>query len=149
MPMFDDPKKELQRLQQELLAAEEEEYGQIPDEMDKLTEDCDRVTDEDYSDLFQEEPQTFYRNYSNGYGRDVRNFANNYGVGHSGALLRESEEYDNEGSDELDGTAIYMDDIRERPRKKKKKGSILWTLIAIAEVGILIALVRWCMEWFL
>ena len=50
MPMFDDPKKHLRRMQEELLAAEEEEeYGEYSEQA--------------------EENLAAYRNYSNNYGR--------------------------------------------------------------------------------
>ena len=62
MPMFDDPKKELQRLQQELLA-EEEEY-----EEEILTEDewFEREIAEAKVLSGYQEPEV--RNYANGYG---------------------------------------------------------------------------------
>ena len=61
MPMFDDPKKELQRLQQELLA--EEEY-----EEEFLTEDewFEREIAEAKALSGYQEPEV--RNYANGYG---------------------------------------------------------------------------------
>jgi len=72
MPVFDDPRKELQRLQQELLAEEEEDLEDLMEEY--AEEDYESFFQEDYEDEYTQEP--FYRNFSNRYGADVRNFAN-------------------------------------------------------------------------
>ena len=61
--MFDDPKKELQRLQDELLAEEDLEIGEYEED---LTEDYEDFFGEDFAGEDAQEPA--YRNYANGYG---------------------------------------------------------------------------------
>ena len=83
MPMFDNPDRELSRLQQQLL--EEEELEELVEEFGE----------EDYEDCFQEDyeeetREPFYRNHANGYGADIRNFANGY----RGEALFEEEEFE-------------------------------------------------------
>ena len=86
MPIFDNPDRELNRLQQSLL--EEEELEELVEEFGE----------EDYEDCFQEDyeeetQEIFYRNHANGYGADIRNFANGY---RGEALLEEEEDYEEE-----------------------------------------------------
>jgi len=72
MPMFDDPKKELNRLQRQLLAEEEPE--QEPDFYEEYMDE-DAWLDEEIAeakallgyDELEEEPPV--RNYANGYGK--------------------------------------------------------------------------------
>ena len=68
MPMFDDPKKELNRLQRELLEEEEayeEEYRSEEDWLDDEIAEAKAMLGMDEE---EEEPE-IYRNYANGYGR--------------------------------------------------------------------------------
>jgi len=64
MPMFDDPKKELQRLQQQLLAEEayEEEYMDEEDWLDQEIAEAKALSG------YQEPAEPPVRNYANGYG---------------------------------------------------------------------------------
>jgi len=70
MPIFDDPKKSLERMQRQLLQ-EEEEYGEeeyLTDEEwfdGELAEAKALLEEEEYT---EEEDETLYRNYANGYG---------------------------------------------------------------------------------
>ncbi len=69
MPMFDDPKKELNRLQRELLEEEEtfeEEYRSEEDWLDDQIAEAKAMLGMDEEE--EEEPE-IYRNYANGYGR--------------------------------------------------------------------------------
>ena len=71
MPMFDDPKKELRRLEQQLLA--EEEYDEY--EEDYLTEDEwleQELAEAKALSGYQEPREAPVRNYANGYGAQVR-----------------------------------------------------------------------------
>ncbi len=74
MPMFDDPKKALNRLQRELLEEEEqyeEEYLSEDDWLDDPIAEARALLgmdDEEEEDEEEEEPE-IYRNYANGYGR--------------------------------------------------------------------------------
>ena len=63
MPVFDDPRRELLRLQQELLAEEEEELDDLMEEY--ADEDYESFFQEDYEDEYEQEP--FYRKSADGY----------------------------------------------------------------------------------
>ena len=67
MPVFDNPRRELQRLQQELLAEENEELDDLMEEY--ADEDYENYFQEDYEDEYEQEP--FYRKQSNGYRSDT------------------------------------------------------------------------------
>ena len=69
MPMFDDPRKELQRLQQELLAEEEEMEPEFLDEDDWLERE---LAEAKALSGYQEPVQPPVRNYANGYGAAQR-----------------------------------------------------------------------------
>ena len=58
--MFDDPRKELQRLQEELLAEDDPEIGEYEED---LTEGFEEFFDDE-----SDEGDEHYRNYANGYG---------------------------------------------------------------------------------
>lgn len=68
--MFDNPRKDLQRLQQELLAAEdpeweeEEEYEEYEDSEETLHEMKEFLAREDWE---EEEREPLYRSYTDGY----------------------------------------------------------------------------------
>ena len=72
--MFDDPKKELERLEEELLAAEapDDEFEQMYSEILEEFGEKEPTTDEEYlRDMMTEPP---VRNHANGYGtRPVQN----------------------------------------------------------------------------
>lgn len=80
--MFRDKDEQLQRLQEALL--EEEQTAQLPEE-------------EDFEALLWETDQgetpTVYQNYSNDYGRNLRNFASGYKAYNSDDTDVELEEY--------------------------------------------------------
>ena len=90
MPMFDDPDRELSRLQQQLLDDEDEELEELMDEYGEA--DFEECFQEDYE---EETREVFYRNHANGYGMDIRNFANGY----RGEDLLEEEEDEEEYDD--------------------------------------------------
>lgn len=67
--MFDDPKKELERLEEQLLAAEEpdDEFERLYEEIFEEFGEKEQTTDEEYlKGLLTEEPPV--RNHANGYG---------------------------------------------------------------------------------
>ena len=82
--MWNDAKEELKRLEAELLAEEEvpEEESEEIEEAEEAEDDA--LLDEQALDLLLEEDDTraaesgVYRNFSNGYGKDLRNFASGY-----------------------------------------------------------------------
>ena len=70
MPMFDDPKKELQRLQQELLAEEESFEEAYFDEDEWLDQE---IAEAKALSGYQEPQPQPVRNYANGYGARPQN----------------------------------------------------------------------------
>lgn len=166
--MFDDPKKELQRLQDELLAEEDLEIGEFEED---LTEDYEDFFGGEYAEEYDEEP--FYRNHGNGYGADIRNYANGYGD------LRFQEE---EEEDLDEGEVFYREDYqqavkdqrrakketlrekrqqqkqtvreleearqsRKAAKKKKKKSVGLLTVVALAEILAIMVLITLWIQW--
>lgn len=146
MPMFDDPRKELKRLQEELLA-EEAEYPEEEPETpggfdDELEDILELIRDEkqDRPREYYQEPM--YRNFANNYGREqVRNYANNYGRGMSDALMEENVDDDD--------SALYADEYYDRePRKKKKeKGIRGLVILAVLEVLGIVAIAAWWVKF--
>jgi len=155
MPIFDDPQKELRRLHEQLLREDEEEYIQEDEDLDALIdeyaeEDYEEFFQEDYSEEYKQEP--FYRNFSNGYGADVRNFANGY----RGQALME-EENDADGYADWDEDpqeepfALFREEKRGlfRPRTKEPKDTReegigkLKIILMLELIGILSILIWW------
>ena len=142
--MFDNPKRALQRLQEELLAEEEdlpeEEYDEEYDE-DLDAEDIDELLsgEDDEEDDAQE---LFYRNHANGYGAGVRNYANRYG---RGSPRRFEEDEDREDAPEEDAV-LYRSDYRKARRKTKRKQLGL-VILAALELAAIIAIVVWWLSW--
>lgn len=83
MPMFDDPQKELRRLQQQLLA-EEEEYNEYDENGGEyLTEEEwleQELAEAKALSGYQEPQQAPVRNYANGYGAQPRRSQGGYGA---------------------------------------------------------------------
>ena len=127
--MLDDPKKELQRIQEELLAAEEEEWDDLSDIQDLL----DDYEEEDSIDAllaeFAEEETP------------VRNFANSYGKRQSRPVFDYQET-----DDELDDDAVlYREDARKKGKKKEKGVGGLVFLAILETIGILAIAAWWAM----
>ena len=68
MGIFDDPNKELQRLQDQLLAEDDEELDELIDEY--AEEDYEEFFEEDYEDEYEQED--YLRNFSGGYDAQSR-----------------------------------------------------------------------------
>ena len=132
MPMFDNPKEQLKRIQAELLAAEEEE------EFDDLSDIDDLL--QDYMD--EEE----YNQYSESAEKDLpayRNYSNNHRRAHTARFV-DTDSYD---EDDLDEDAVFY---REDYRRGKKKQSNRGLLIIICLELIAIACVLgWWASWLL
>ena len=130
--MFHKHDDRLQRLNEELLAEDEEYYEEEYDESDELSE-------ADLAELLGEEEEElpFFQNHANGYGRDIRNYANHYG---KGSPTRFDDEDMQEYDDLEDEEFLYRDDYRHAKKHKKKeapqqkKGGILWAVLAIIEL---------------
>ena len=67
--MFDDPKKELRALENQLLAAEEPKQQPIPDPEDEFQSIYAEVLAEFGPDGAEDEPPI--RNFANGYGKNI------------------------------------------------------------------------------
>lgn len=82
--MFRDTEEELERLQEQLLEEEEEETEAFPDE-----DEVARLLEEDGA--IPDAP--VYRNFSNDYGRGLRNFASGYRAYNGDKTDTDLEEY--------------------------------------------------------
>ena len=138
--MFDNPKKELHRLQEQLLAEEEdyeEEYEEYEDEdfAEDFAEEEELLTEEEEDGV-----ELFYRNHANGYGTQVRNYANRYGRGQKKQFdyLEEDEETDD------DRDYLFRQDSRKGSRRSNKLG---WLIIGILEVIAIGAIGLWWLSW--
>ena len=121
MALFDDPKKELRRLEEQLLA-EEEAYQE--ETLEELLEEY--TEDSELEDLFEES----YEPEPEAYAPQYKNFANDYGRAMTEALWEEEQDADR---------VVYSDEY-EAPKKKKKKGIgevIFLILLDIVLIGIL------------
>ena len=140
--MFDDPKKELRRLQEQLLAEEEDEYEEFEeeDEYEEYEEEYEDVDDyeddpdlEDIDELLEEddeEEEPSYRNYANRYGRG------------------RPKEFDYlEDDEEMDEPDFLSREDYRRGRRKKKKGNLGWVIIAFLEVIAISAIALWWLSW--
>lgn len=71
--MFRDAQEELERLQSQLLAEQQEQTGQ---------QETEFLDEEDFEELLSDTDQgqspEVYQNYSNDYGRQLRNYATGY-----------------------------------------------------------------------
>lgn len=158
--MFHRNDDRLQRLNEELLAEEdfeEEEYEEYPDEEDELDlEDIGQLLEEEET----AEEQVFYRNHANGYGADVRNFANRYG---RGSQKQFDDEEDWEDDDDLeDEEFLYRDDFRrakknrrkakraeKKAKRKERKGKLGLALLALLELIAIGGIIAWWISWIL
>lgn len=122
--MFKDTDKELQRLEAELLAEEEVQQPQAvpeeePDEELLSEEELDALL----ADTGPAKGRVVYQNFSNGYGRELRNYASGYNA------------YNSDTCDEdLDS---YSEEVRQEP-KKYTALVVLACLLAAGIVGILL-----------
>ena len=107
---------ELWKLQQELLAAEDEEYEEEDPDFEEPEYDEDDFDEGDIEDCFESDyeeeygQELFYRNHANDYGGAVRNYANRYGRG-SQKRFEDDERFEEE--DFADGDVLYRKDYRK------------------------------------
>lgn len=113
MAVFDDPNRELDRLQRQLLE-EEDELEDILEEYGE--EDYDTLFEEDYE---EETREPLYRNHANNYGADIRNFANGY----RGEALMDEED---------DRHFDYDDYVRGKKRRGPGRLLLILILLGIA-----------------
>ena len=156
--MFHKHDDRLRQLNEELLAEDEEYYEEEYAEEDDLTaEDITDLLGEDEEE--EEEAPLFCRNAANGYGRDIRNFANQYGKGSPKSF---DEDIFEDDEDLEDGEFLYRDDYRRAKKNKRKakkaakkearaekKGGIGLVILAIIELTAIIGILAWWASWVL
>ena len=150
--MFSKRNDRLQRLNDELLAEDEEYYEEEYEEEDPEETDLSEILEEDGE---EEETELFYRNHSNNYGTDVRNYANRYGKGRPKVF--DEDEYDED--EELDDEEfLYRDDYRRASRQKKKadranrkenRKKLGLAIIALVELIAIGGIIAWWASWIL
>ena len=134
MPMFDDPRKELRRLEEELLAAEYEEEEPI-EEYDEFEDfgayDEDEVILAEARALIGDEEPPIYRNHANGYGARQPNPAVDFN----------RTVYADEEFDEADAVLVE--------KRKKEKGIGGLVFLAILELIGILGILGWWVLWLL
>ena len=140
--MFDDPRKNLHWMEQELLAEEEPEQ---PDEIydtfsGEFQEPYGQYDDDALMDLVdelieEEAPEPPVRNFANGYGR-----RRNPAVDFSRTVYADEE---------FDESAAVL--VGEPPKKKakKKKGIKGLVLLAFLEILGILAIIGWWLQWLI
>lgn len=146
--MFKDTDRELARLSEELLMAEqedesdqyeeEEDYEDYDEEFDEeFDEAYEEEYEEDYGDDYEDEAQAppeyiyddtraargpaVYQNYSNDYGRNLRNYASGYRA------------YNSDDCDEdLDA---FSEEVYEEPQEKSNTGLVVLACILATILG--------------
>ena len=148
--MFRKHDDRLQRLNEELLAEDEEYY-------EEEYEDTD-LTEEDLAELLgEEEPEEeipFFQNHANGYGKEIRNYANHYGKGSPKQF-----DYDTEEEETLeDEEFLFRDDYKtakkakkkeERQERKEKRKKLGLAIIALIELIAIVGILAWWASWIL
>ena len=109
-----DREEELERLQQELLAEEEESAPQEEGFLDEETLDT-LLADEKAS------AAGVYQNYSNNYGKDLRNFASGYQAYNADDVDVDMDEFSEEVEDDVD-----------------EDSQIIWPVALIASLMLLV-----------
>lgn len=143
--------EKLWQLQQELLAVEEEEYQEnfLEDEEDDLgelteTEEEEAGSIEEYfdGDYADQEEEPFYRNHANGYGQQVKNFANSYGRGNPKKF--DDDDFFDESFEDED--VLYQKDYRKALKKKRRQNFGL-AVLALLELMAIVAIALWWLTW--
>lgn len=122
--MFRDASEELQRLQAELLA--EEEPAELPPEE---PEEEEEFFDE-YEDTRPAGDPEVFQNYSNDYGKNLRNYASGYRAYNSDTTDEDLEE--------------YSESVREG---KTSRGGCLLALIAIVLALAIVGMVAYAFAY--
>lgn len=123
--MFKDTERELERLDGELRAEEQ------PEELtDEDLAELEALLEEDDQKIGGSGPYV-YKNYSNRYGADLRNYASGYRAANTDVTDTDLEEF---------SKAV------EKPRKENLTGLALTALILAG--GIIIVLVWWLVKFF-
>ena len=161
--MFHKRDDRLQRLNAELLAEEEDDYTE--EDYEEYEEyDEDELDEAAIAELLGEETETqeeqlFYRNQANGYGSDIRNYANRYGRGNPTVF---EDEEDAEADDLEDEEFLYRDDFRrakkqqkkakraeKKAKRKERKGKLGLAILALIELIAIVGILAWWASWVL
>lgn len=119
--MYRDREEELQRLQEQLL--EVEEPAQEQDEEELLDED---TLEELLSDSSQIKNTRVYQNFSNDYGKNLRNYASGYNA------------YNSDKAD------TDLDSYSEAVREPKKTDGLLWlAVVLLAMMAAVVGAIVW------
>lgn len=125
--MARDQEEELQRLDEALW--EDEDWEDEEDDQ----EDEDLLEEETLDQLLHDEApgsgSRIYRNYSNGYGQKLRNYASGYRAYNS------------------DRCDVDLDDYSESVRKEKPAGAGLVILACVLTAGIVAVLIWWLLRY--
>ena len=144
--MFKDTDEALARLAEELLRAEDETEAEEVCEEEEYEEDYDEDFDEDYEEDYDEDQEedevppeyiyddtraargpAVYQNYSNDYGRNLRNYASGYRA------------YNADDCDEdLD---TFSDEVYEEPPERSNTGLIVTACVLSAILAAVVLLV--------
>ena len=131
--MFDDPRKELRRLEEQLLA-EEDPGPDVPEDtlwLDDELEEARRLLGDETPDDEEEEDEDpepmVYRNFANGYGR------------RQSAPVRNRDRFDRDLEE-------YSDQVHDEPREKGVRGLVI--LACLELLGIL-GILGWWMVWLM
>ena len=131
MPMFDNPKKELQRLQEQLLSEEEDTLDDLVDEYGE--DEIDVLFEDDYEDEYQQEH--YRRNYNSGNRRNT--------------IFDEIEDAFDD-PDEEEPFALFVEEKRgllgrkkRVPVQNKKQNRGLKILLLLEIIAVLCVLIWW------
>ena len=126
--MFYDPRKELRRLEEQLLA-EEDPGPDVPEDtlrMDDELEEARRLLGDEMPDDEEEEDEDpepmVYRNFANGYGR------------RQSVPVRNRDRFDRDLEE-------YSDQVHDEPREKGVRGLVI--LACLELLGIAAVIVYW------
>ena len=126
--MFDDPRKELRRLEEQLLA-EEDPGPDVPEDalwLDDELEEARRLLGDEMPDDEEEEDEDpepmVYRNFANGYGR------------RQSVPVRNRDRFDRDLEE-------YSDQVHDEPREKGVRGLVI--LACLELLGIAAVIVYW------
>ena len=141
--MFRRSDRELEALQQELLAVEEEEYEE--EEWEEEFED--EAYDEEYDEFDDDEPDYedgFESDYEEEYTQEQfqRQVSSRYGRGSPRKF--DDDDFFDEGFDDTD--VLFRKDYKKAKRKKRRRTFGL-LLLAVLELGAIGAILLWFMSW--
>lgn len=121
--MYRDREEELKRLQEQLLEDEEPTEEQNAEEEELLDEETLEILMRDYQ---QPQNTRVYQNFSNDYGKKLRNYASGYQAYNS------------------DKTDTELDSYSEAVREPKEPAGLLWLVIVLlALMGVVAGVILW------